>query len=236
MATALSMITRSMRLAGVIGKGESLDNDEAQDGLVALNSMLESWSTERLFCYHIVEDTLTFVANQQTYTMGSGGDLNTTRPTKIVDLCTTRYGSVDTPLQLVDEIAWSNITVKGILSILPMYLYVDMQNPLVRLNFYPKPNTGGNTASIKSWKQMQQFSALTDTVVLPPGYQRAIEYSLAAEYGPEFGVEVPPSVLAIGQKARANIKRINAPQPVMQSEAGYMTRQRGNNWNIYTGP
>jgi len=236
MATALSMITRSMRLAGVIGKGESLDNDEAQDGLVALNSMLDSWSLERLFVYYIVEETLTMVANQQTYTMGVGGDLNTTRPTRINDSCFIRYASIDIPLQLVDELAWSNITVKGVTSILPMYLYADMQNPLVQLNFYPKPNAASAVAHIKSWKQLQQFSSLTTALALPPGYERAITYSLAEEYGPEFGASLPPMVVSKAIQARANIKRINSQPPVMMSEAGYMTRQRGNNWNIYTGP
>ena len=236
MATALAIITRAMRLAGVIGKGEALDSDESTDGLAALNTMLDSWSIEKLFVYQIVDETLTMVANQQTYTMGSGGDLNTTRPTRIQDSCFIRYATIDIPLQLVDELAWANITVKGVTSILPMYLFADMQYPLVNLNFYPKPSSTSAVAHIKSWKQLQQFTALTTDLALPPGYQRAIEYSLASEFGPEFGASIPDAVVAIAQKARGNIKRLNSQPPVMMSEAGYMTRQRGNNWNVYTGP
>jgi hypothetical protein len=43
--TAIDLITRSMRLARVLSKGEPLDADESADGLAALNSMMASLST-----------------------------------------------------------------------------------------------------------------------------------------------------------------------------------------------
>ena len=233
MATAISMITRAMRLGGVIGKGETPDDDEAADGLTALNSMLESWSTERLFVYYIVQEALTLVAAQTTYTMGSGGDLNTTRPTQIDDSCFQRYNSMDFPLKLIDADAYALIISKSLQSNFPMYLFADMQYPLVSLSFYPTPSTSG-TAYIRSWKQVQTFSTLPTVLALPPGYERAIVYSLAEEFGPEFDVEIPASVSRIAAKARANIKRINAPDSIARSEVGYLNRMRVSG-NIYLG-
>lgn len=232
MSTGITIITRAMRLVGAIGKGETPDDDEAADGLTALNAMLESWSIERLFAYYIVEEQLT-LSTAQTYTMGSGGDLNTTRPTKIDDSCYVKLQSIDFPLKLIGKEAWDAIPAKTVNSNVPMWLFADMQNPLVRLNFYPQP-TGVGVAYIQSWKQLQQFANLTDTLALPPGYQRAIEFSLAEEYGPEFGVDVPAQVHQIASKARANIKRLNAPNNVMRSEIGYMNRKRFAD-NIYRG-
>ena len=186
--------------------------------------------------YYIVSEPLTFVANEQTYTMGTGGDLNTTRPTKIEDSCYITYAGIDIPLRLINELAWANITVKSLTSNLPMYLFADMQNPLVRLNFYPKPTTSAASAQIKSWKQLQQFSSLSDTLALPPGYERAITFSLAEEYGPEYGAVITPQVMQIASKARAAVKRVNAQAPIANSEVGYMSRDRTTGWNIYTGP
>lgn len=235
MATAQTLVTRSMRLAGVIGKGETPDSDESTDGLTALNAMLDSWSIERLFVYYIVEETLTLVPSQATYTMGASGDLNTTRPTRIEDQCFTRYtGNLDLPLRLIDAVAYHGIVAKTIESNVPMYLFADMQNPLVRLNFYPMPNAAYG-AHIFSWKQLQQFSALTTTLALPPGHERAIAYSLAEEFGVEFGVQIHPGVAMIAQKSRANLKRINAPKPIMQTEVAYMNSRRISSRNIYTG-
>jgi hypothetical protein len=233
MATAQTMITRAMRLAGVLGTGETPSAAESADGLSTLNTMLESWSIERLYVYYIVQESLTLVPGQATYTMGVGGNLNTARPTQIDDSCFVSYNSMDIPLQLINADAYALIVAKSIQSNLPMYLFADMQNPLVRLSFYPVPNTA-YTAAIRSWKQIQTFAALTDVLALPPGYQRAIEYSLAEEYGPEFGVDVPPRVSAIAGKARTNLKRINAVSPIMLSEAGAMSTVR-RPANIYTG-
>ena len=233
MATAITMVTRAMRLAGVIGTGETPSDNEAADGLTALNAMLESWSIERLYVYYIVQESLTLVPGTATYTMGSGGNLNTTRPTQIDDSCFVSYNGMDIPLQLINADAYAGVVSKATQSNIPQYIFADMQNPLVRLSFYPVPNTA-YTAAIRSWKQLQSFAALTDALALPPGYQRAIEYSLAEEFAPEFGVDVPLQVRVIAGKARTNLKRINAVTPVMLSEAGAMSTVR-RPYNIYIG-
>lgn len=235
MATAISLITRSMRLSGAIGKGETPDDDEAADGLVALNSMLDSFSIERLQVYYVVEETLTMVASDPQYTMGSGGDLNTTRPTRIEDACFIRYNSIDTPLQLLDFQGFAAIADKTTESNIPQYLFPDMQNPLVRLNFWPTPSSASAVAHIFSWKQLQQFSALTTALALPPGYEEMIAFNLAVRWaGPEFGQKVPDEVKSLAVLTKANIERINAPSPVMRSEAGVLTR-RWPAGSIYNG-
>lgn len=233
MATAQTMITRAMRLARVIGTGETPTSDESTDGLTALNAMLESWSIERLFVYYIVQEDLTLVAGQGSYTMGSGGDLNTTRPTRIDDSCFISYGSFDIPVQLIGAQAYANVVAKSIQSNLPMYLFAEMSYPLVTLYFYPVPNTA-YTARIRSWKQVQTFSTLTDALALPPGYQRGIEYSLAEEIAGEYGMDVAPRVSAIAAKARSNLKRINVPELTMMNEAGALSQVR-RPANIYVG-
>jgi hypothetical protein len=233
MATALTLITRAMRLAKVLQKGETPDDDEAQDGLVALNSMLDSWTIERLYVYYIVSEALTLVAGTQTYTMGVGGALNTTRPTRIENTCYLLYNGISTPIEVINEDAWAGITVKTISSPMPFYLFPDMQYPLVSLNLYPVPTTSAAVAYIKSWKQLVAFSDLTSTLSLPPGYERAITYALAVEFGPEFGVDVDPRVMAIAGKAMANVKRVNAPAPVLMSEVGYLTKRKSG--NVYIG-
>lgn len=234
MATAQTLVTRAMRLAGVIGKGEIPDSDESTDGLTALNVMLDSWTIERLFVYHIVEESLNLVANQAQYTMGVGGDLNTARPTRIEDQCFVRYtGNLDIPITLIDSAAYQAIVAKTVQSNVPLYLFADMRNPLVYLNFYPTPSTV-YPVHIFSWKQLPSFAALTTVMALPPGHERAIVYSLAEEFAPEFGVQVPPEVAMIAQKSRANLKRMNAPSPIMQIESAYLNARRVSR-NIFTG-
>lgn len=224
MATALSMITRSMRLAQVLTKGEALDDDEAQDGLVALNAMLDSWQLARLFVYQVQKETFTWTANQQTRTVGAAGDFVTTLPTRIADDCAFQVGNIDYPVQLINVSQWSNIADKTTTNSFPWYLYPEYGAALVTLYAYPIPNAN-ITFLLRSWKRLQSFSALTTTLSLPPASERAIVYSLAEEFGVEFGVDIPEKVQQIAANARRILKRVNSVTPVMGSEAGYLSRR-----------
>lgn len=229
MTTAIQLVTRAMRLAGVIGKGETPDSDEAADGLTSLNSMLDSWQIERLFVYQIRSETFTWAANHQTQTVGTGGDFNTDRPTQVSDDCSFTISGTDYPATLIDVSAWTSIPDKATTSTLPVWIYPEYGASLVTLYAYPIPSSSV-TFNLRTWKKLQQFSALTDVLTLPHGNERAIVFSLAEEYGgPEFGVQVPPSVIAIARSARRNLKRINSPSPIMASEAALMTRRQFSN-------
>lgn len=225
MATALDLITRSMRLAGTIGKGEIPDADEAQDGLEALNAMLDSWQIERLFVYQIRAEQFTWDANDQTQTVGSGGDFNTDLPTRIDDSCSFTIDSVDFPTKLIDVDAWSAIPDKTTTSTWPWWIYPEYGAALVTLYGYPIPSANV-TFNLRTWKRLQSFTALTTDLALPPGNERAIAFSLAEEFGgPEFGVQVPQDVRRIAASARRALRRVNSPSPVMATETGYISRR-----------
>lgn len=238
--TAVGMIKRSMRLAGSIGVGEEPTDDEAQDGLTALNSMLGSLSTERqASAYYVVEETLT-LTNATEYTVGPSGDLNTTRPSRIEDSNFIRYGSgssaYDLPITLLNYEAYAAIVAKGITSNMAFYMFVSMENPLVKLKFYPIPTGSGGVLHLFSWKQLQQFSTLTTALSLPIGYEEMIVSNLAIRWaGPEFGLVPPKAVQDLAVRSLAAIKRINATSPIARSEAGLMTRQWAQQGSIYWG-
>lgn len=233
MATALSMIKRAMRLAGVIGVGETPSDNEAEDGLEALNTMMNSWETQKLYVYQIQEDTFTWPANTQSPTVGSGGTFNMTLPARIADDCyfvTSDGTSVGAPL--IDADAWAGIQQKSQTNTWGWWIYPVYGPSLITLNVYPIP-AANISFVLASWQRLQSFSALTDVLALPFGYERAIVYSLAEEYGPEFGVEIQPMVMRIAATARRNLKRINSLSPVMMSEPG---RMGWPYWaNVYAG-
>src|SRR5690242_5956509 len=81
--TSLDLIKSALRLAGVLGTGETPSAAEGQDALVILNQMLDSWNAERLMIYTVARQVFSLVANKQAYTLGSGGDFDTPRPPKI---------------------------------------------------------------------------------------------------------------------------------------------------------
>ena len=237
MATALSMITRSMRLAGVIGKGEALDSDEAADGLVALNTMLDSWQLERLFVYQIVQSSNTWPAATTSRTIGSGGNFTDQRPVKIDSAFVVDSNSQWYPLKVLqDRAEYDSIVTKTTQSTLPQYLFMDSAYPLGVIYLYCVPSAQ-LTLKLNTWQTLQSFSALTTSLSLPPGYQRAIEYSLAEEFGPEFGVNISPEVKQIANKARANIKSLNRPSLIARVDNGVAALGRlggSGRWNVYS--
>ena len=236
MATALSIVTRSMRLAGVIGKGESLDSDEAADGLSALNTMLDSWKLERLFVYQIVQGSYTWPAATTSRTIGSGGNFTDQRPDRIEDAFVVDSNSQWYELKVLkDRAEYDSIVTKTTQSTLPQYLFMDSAYPLGVIYLYCVPSAQ-LTLKLNTWQTLQSFSALTTALSLPPGYQRAIEYSLAEEFGPEFGVNISPEVKQIANKARAIIKSLNRPSLVSRVDSGVAALGRlggGGRWNIY---
>lgn len=233
MATALDMITVALRRVGVAAPGETLSADQANDALAVLNTMLDSWSTQRLSVYQILEEDFLLTANDGEYTIGTGGDFNTTRPVKIDDSSFVRYSNIDYPLEIIGVNAYNAQPFKSNSSTVPYALYCDYAYPLASIFLYPVPSVAG-TLHLCSWKALQSFSGLTTALSLPPGYRRAIEWNLAKELSPEYGRPVNGDILREAASSKKSIQNINAPGKTLVNEAAYM-RFRDISLNIYEG-
>lgn len=234
MATALSMITRACRIARAIGRNQTLTAQEGADGLIALNAMLDSWQTQELFIYSIRDETFSWTGAAASRTVGAAGNFVTDRPVEVDVSSYFRISGQDFPVKLIDSESYSSLPIKTTTSSFPMWMFVDYtSSALVTLYVYPVPQAT-LTFHLRTRKRLQSFSALGDTVALPPGYQDAIEYSLAERYGPEFGVVILPDVHRMATEARANIQRANATIPTMVSEVAYMNRPSTGS-NVYAG-
>ena len=236
MATALSIVTRAMRLAGVIGKGEAPDADESADGLVALNAMLDAWQIERLYVYQIVQGSYTWPASTTSRTIGSSGNFTDQRPVKIDSAFTVDSDSSWREARVLqDRTEYDAIVTKTTESTYPAYLFMDSAYPLGVIYLYPVPSAS-LTLKLNTWQTLQSFAALTTALALPPGYQRAIEFSLAEEFGPEFGVIISADVKRIAGTARAAIKTLNAPSMIARVDNGVAALGRlggGGKYDIY---
>lgn len=208
MSTALTIIKASLKLIGALGQGETPSDADAADGLEALNTMLDSWQTKRLYVYQIKEENFSLTGSKGTYTIGSGGDFNTTRPIKISDAF-IRENGVDYGLNIIEQRDdFNRISVKSVESNIPDYLYYETGFPLGTIHLWSVPNTA-NDLFINSWQTLQSFSGLTTQLSLPPGYERAIKYNLALELAPLFGVTPTDEVKRIAKESSGSIKRVN---------------------------
>lgn len=229
MTTAIGLITRSMKLAGIIGSGETPSDAEASDCLTSLNSMLDSWALERLYVYSISETSVSWAATQQSRTVGPAGNFVVSPlPVRIDESSYFLNSNISYPVKFLNQDDFAAIPNKQTTSTFPFWMYVQYGVATHTLYAYPIPQST-ITFQLRYWTGLQSFSALTDVLTLPPGYERAIVYSLAEEIAPQFGIAIQPQMAKTAMAARKNLKRINSAPPVMSAEVGYMNRRRTGN-------
>lgn len=231
MTTARDLIKRSLRQLGVYTIGEDPSDDEAQDGLEALNAMLDSWATENLFVYAKTLDVVPLIAGQQTFTIGPTGTVVSTRPVTIDASSYILYQNVSYQLLKWTDEDYQEISVKTQNAGIPCGFWPLMNMPNVTVTLWPIPSA---TMSMYLWsdKPITSFPDLTTNVVLPPGYERALVYSLSEEIAPEYEVAIPISVIAKASKARKNLKRINTQVPVMEMPYGVPSSTMYYDWRF----
>lgn len=218
MATVGDVINGALRLIGQLAEGEEPSPETSADGVSAFRAMVESFNNESLQIYQIQDEVFTLPASVTYQTIGVGGDFSTTWPIKILDSTFTRNNTtapnVDFGLQVINNDQYSAIPVKTVTGPYPQYLYYERSYPLGKLYFWPVPILALEL-HLSTWKPLTDVTGLTTGISLPPGYERALRYSLAIELAPEFGVEPSPTVVKIASKARENLRRVNGQSDVM---------------------
>lgn len=218
MTTALDLINSAAQSIGVLRKSEDLDNDEASDGLVALNRMISSWSNDSLLIYARTLESFTLATSSLSYLLGPSQTLNTTRPVKIVH-ASIRSNGTDYDLEIIGAEEFESIPVKSVQGSPSDVMTYDNGYPYMTLRFYTLPAVG-DILRLLSEKVLTSFSALDTTVDLPPGYEEAIQYNLAFRLVPTYGVPMPPEILLMAKESLGSIKLAvakNRPMPHLPS-------------------
>ncbi len=238
MAAVSTMILRSLRLTGEKARGDTLDSNEQVQLLDELNTFMDACANERLLCYQITQDSVALSASTGSLTVGPGATFNITRPTKIIEPCFVRDASgFDSQVRVIDMPSYGALRLKSVGYTYPTHLAYDYGYSATStgtIYLYPL-SIGGLTLFINSWKQLGTFSTLTQTVMLPPGYQLFIESNFAMHTAAGV-VSVSPELSKMAKESKAAIKGLNAPEatPIMQMDTGIAMGSRRS--SILTGP
>lgn len=208
MATALDIITRSLRDLGVLGIGEVPDADQAANGLVTLNDLMESLANENLMIY----------ASTTTATAMTGAlSYNFATTTRYISLDNAYFtlNSVDYPLSIITKEQYQDIALKSLVGSIPSCVMYDTQFPTGVLYVYPVPSTG--TLTVSGRKPFTVFASLTDAVSLPPGYNAMLRANLANDMQSEYG-KARQKIAIDAQRLKANLKRTNHKPRIMTTD------------------
>lgn len=224
--TVQELIYDSLRLVGVLHIGEGPSGDEHTECLRVANTMLDSWKNERLMAFHIARDVYGLTPPRESYTLGPGGDLDGERPVRIenagIVIPDNPAQPYELPLAMPNKDQYAALRLKSLESTWPTAMYHEPAFPLAVLHFYPVPTTALQVA-LYAWRQLTAFSSLDQAVSFPPGYEEAIAYNLALRLAPRYReAMVSPLVLDTARNAKAGIKRVNLPKPVMSCDAALL--------------
>jgi hypothetical protein len=232
--TAGDQINRALRLLGVLAENETPSAAMSQDGLMAMNQMIDSWDTERLSVFCTQDQVFTWPAGEYIRTLGPSGNFIGLRPVLLDEATYYRDPgtNVSFGIKFINQQQYNGIAVKTVTSTYPQVIFVNMGFPDVTMSIYPRPTRDLEWHFISVQKLDEPATLVTD-LLFPPGYLRAFTYNLAMEMAPEYGVEPSPQVQRIAMTSKRNLKRINNPDDVMSMPYAIVaTRQR---FNIYAG-
>lgn len=227
MATALDLIDRSLRMLSQIGSGETASTDEAADGLEALNALLETWRNERLMAYAFEELTLTLSNSTASYTIGSGGSVNTTRPVDIEEAWIVD-SNTSYPVMKMTEEQYVAIPDKTTTSDWPDRFLYRPSMATGTIIVHPVPNAT-RTMKLLVRTPVTAFATTGTTVTLPPGWERALAANLAMDLAPEFETEPSAALVRMARESKAALKSNNRRPVKANNELSFMFGARSGN-------
>jgi len=216
--TPLVLINLALKKTGVIGVGQTALAEDVNDAFTELNMMLSQWNRKRWLIYHLLDLAIVSTA-AISYSVGSGGDINTPRPDRLEFAyyrqlqSQTPPNQVDFPLQILESREdYSRIRLKELQAI-SQYVFYDAGFPLGYV--YPWPVLPANEYELHIGvkAQLSQFATLADDFDFPPEYELAIVYNLCARLRPSYQLPPDPSITALALDALNTIRNANAQVP-----------------------
>jgi hypothetical protein len=232
--TVNDQINGALRLIGMLAEGETPAASTSEDALLALNQMLDSWSTERLAVFSTQDQVFSWQPGLISRTLGPTGNFVGNRPILLDDSTYFRdpANGISFGIKIINQQQYNGIAVKTVTSTYPQVMWINMEYPNIEMYVYPVPT------KVLEWHfvsvaELTQPATLATELVFPPGYLRAFRYNLACEIAAEFGVEPSRQVLRIAMASKRTLKRINNPDDIMSLPYSIVgTRQR---YNIFAG-
>lgn len=209
--------TTALRLLGVSAAEQPLSADMAQSALEALNTLLDSWSVERLLTWTRPRYVLPLVADKGEYTWGlvagetTPADISAAAPVRLEMALLNIGGSPaqEWPLQILTQEEYEqDVWFKDLASSYVEAVYLEDTVPYNVLHCYPVP-TGGHTLVLLPWQAHSPYAAWDSVLEWPSGYARAMQYNLALELAPQYMVEPSQTIMRIADESKRALYPIN---------------------------
>jgi len=204
--------------------------------------MLSGWNCDGHKIFQTAITAYPLISNQKIYTIGPGANLDGPRPVNIrnADFIFPTNPLVRRHIRMIDDEEWSRIGVQDIPGAPPYLLYYDHgydSNGYGQIYLRGQP-PAGYQLELYTWQGLKAtFTAVTDAVILPDGYEDAIVTNLALRAGSLYPLDAHLGPLAV-QEARSALQALmilNVRIPDLRSEAAYQGHSGGYGEGLVMG-
>ena len=195
--TVSDIITDALIEIHVSEAGETMNPEDAALGIRYFRRMLRSWAADGVRLWLNEQQTVTLSQDQATYTLGP-------RTLDVFDAF-RRVNNDDTPIQLLTREEYNSLPNKTVGG-LPYALWPDRQVTQTQVTVYPVPTTSAGTLSLGTKRQIQDVTALSETVEIPPEWSECAMYNLALRLCPAYGVQPNPITASMAGQLYAQMQ------------------------------
>lgn len=229
MIYARDIIYSALGIVGATALGETPSAEEAQDGVKRLNSMLKSWNIDGAMVFRVDREAFPLTGGDAMKTLGEACDFDTVRPNKILQ-ATALVNGTEYPIEIINDDQWAAIANKLETSSFPEQMYVQPETDHLNLYFYKVPSSSSELV-LYTQKQIIAPLTLNSEVILPDGWQEALEYNLAVRLSGIYGKQLDPMAYEIANESKNAIKRQNTKPVYMSTDAP----TKCSTFDIYSG-
>ena len=231
--TPSDIINLALKTANVIGVGHTPLAQDTNDCFNQLNMMMAQWQRRRYMVYNLVTVGLQ-ATGALTYSVGTGGYFNITRPVKLESAFFRMNKNtplpVDYPLEVLRaQEDYNRISIKN-LNAFPQYAYYNTGFPLGELYVWPVPNNQYEIF-ISVMVQLEAFQTINDQIVLPPEYLDALHWNLARRICVMYGLPITPELTGYAEASMRAIEEVNSQIPLLHMPVAL--RGKSGAYNIY---
>ncbi len=231
MSTAKELIRQTLLKVEAVGYADVLADDDQRivDGLESLNNLISSLNEEGLMIPSVTKVSKTLVAGTNEYTIGTGADIDTTRPMSIRTAFIRDSNDYDHHVEIKAIEKYARIAAKTTQG-RPSNLYYNPAYSLGKIYLYMTPDTAEDL-HMDLIVPLAEISAVGDTVDLPREYKRMLIYNLAIDIAPQFDIEDYQILVRVANETKRVIKRLNI-QPVPMMTMDNALTGKGRRYNI----
>lgn len=188
-------IQEALELIGAYDPEETVSSADYDTCNRSLNMMLKTWSADGVRLWKRQTSSLTMVASQASYTLGSGGDLAIDKPLRFIEARRRDSNDIDTPLTAISWQEYTQLSDKTTTGTPTQYHY-QPGRLLGTLYIWPTANSTiatNDTLEFTYYSAIEDMDTASDDFDLPSEWTETVAYNLAVRIAPKF--QVPPEKL-----------------------------------------